>query len=466
MAGSAYLAGLCLLAFGLRAMVVANTQQMGLFADMQEYHDRATHLLNTGALPADAFRVPLFPIFIAAVYRMFGQHLLAVRLAQALLGTITVALTYFIARRIASNKGALCASLVVAVYPALLLYSAYVMAETIFACLAVAALALWGSHRWWTALLAGLAVGAATLTRSVGLALLAGIVLGELWRLVWHASGLAKTAIKGTVPFMADSAIANGLAFGRLALFVIGFAIALAPWVQRNYGLYQRVIPTDTSSGFNVLLGNYPGATGRHPGIPAVEAAAQTYWNTTRNDLERSEIGMQVGRDFVRDNPGRAATLAVLKVGYLFGVEGREHAWGYSHHLQGRRDSSVIWAWGIAIMVSFPVLMTVASIGLWRPGITRSPAAVSIVAIMFAVTLLHVASFGDSRFHLPWIPLVAILAARAVAPREARPWTLARQTILAMWLVGFALLWKDQWAELMTVLPKLAESPVPLGLPY
>ena len=85
---------------------------------------------------------------------------------------------------------------------------------------------------------------------------------------------------------------------------------------------------------------------------------------------------------------------------------------------------------------------------------------------LVAVTALHVASFGDTRFHLPWVPLLAVLAARAFAPLAARPWTLARQTVLAMWLVAFALVWTDQAAELMAVLPTLAESPVPLALPY
>ena len=171
-------------------------------------------------------------------------------------------------------------------------------------------------------------------------------------------------------------------------------------------------------------------------------------------------------RDFVLRHPISAARLALLKIGYLFGVEGREHAWGYSHHLQGRRSPRTVRNWGIALIVSFPLLMTLASVGLWRPGLALSAAGVLALATLITVTVIHVATFGDTRFHLPWVPLLAILAARAFAPLDARPWTLARQTLLAMWLVVFALVWRDQAAELMAVLPKLAESPVPLALPY
>ena len=446
--GAAWLSVICVLAFALRVYVISHMREMGLFADMQEYHDRAMHLLQTGTLTPDAFRVPFFPIFIAGVYKLFGAQLFAVRIAQAVLGTITVALTYAAARRVVSIRGALFAAVIVAFYPALILYSAYTMAEALFTFLALLAIVLWLSRGWWTALAAGLVVGAATLTRSVGLAVLAGILLAEI------------------IVMLRRKALPERVALTRAALLIAGFAVVLAPWVQRNYSLYQRFIPTDTSSGFNALLGNYPGATGRHPGIPAVEAAAKQYWATARNDLERSEIGLRVAREYALENPGRAARLAFLKVAYLFGVEGREHAWGYSYHLQGRRTANVVWVWGVAIIISFPLLMTLGSIGLWRPGLTRSPGAILIVCTLAAATAIHVASFGDTRFHLPWIPLLAILAARAFAPLDARPWTLPRQTVLAMWLVVFALIWKDQAAELMAVLPKLAESPVPLGLPY
>ncbi len=352
----AIVAAILLLAFVFRALVIANTTEVGVFADMQDYNDRARHLLQHGVLWGDAFRVPFFPIFIAGVYALFGQHLLAVRLAQAAVGVLTVALTYVLARRLTTPRGALIAAAIVAVYPALLLYSVYVMAETLFSFLVMLAAALWTNKRVWTALPAGLAVGAATLTRSLGLALLAGIAVSEAWTVLTRRQALDRWML------------------ARVTLMLAGVALALTPWVQRNYALYGRFVPTDSSSGFNALLGNYPGATGRHPGIPAVEAAAQTYWGTARNDVERSDIGLQVARAFVKEHPAQAARLSVAKAGYLLGLEGREHAWGYSHHYQGRRAPPTVWAWGIAIIISFPLVMIAASVGLWRPGLTRESA--------------------------------------------------------------------------------------------
>jgi 4-amino-4-deoxy-L-arabinose transferase-like glycosyltransferase len=443
-----WIGAITVLAFTLRIAVVLNTQQSVLLADMQDYHDRAVHLLNTGTLWPDAFRVPFYPIFVAGVFTLSAHSLIAVRIVQALLGAATVALTFVVAQRVTRKRGALVAALVVAIYPALLLYSVYLMSETLFTFLIVLGLALWAIERPWAALASGLVIGAATLTRSAGLALAAGIALAEAIRLMTARH-------QGTSQMIV-----------RAGLLAGGFVIALAPWVYRNYAIYDRLIPTDTSSGFNALLGNYEGATGRHPGLPAVEAVAHQYWRETRNDLERSDVGLRAARDFVREHPGQAAALAVRKAAYLFGVEGREHAWGYSFHVQGRRNPVTVWAWGIALIASFPVLMTLALIGLLRPGLFYSSIATVIAATLGCATLIHVLSFGDSRFHLPWVPFLAVLAARAFAPLTASPWTTVRQVVLAVILVALSLAWIDQTRELLSVLPRLAASPVPLQLPY
>jgi 4-amino-4-deoxy-L-arabinose transferase-like glycosyltransferase len=444
-----WLAAICVLALMLRVIVIANMLDAKLFADMQEYHDRAMHLLKTGTLFPDAFRVPLYPMFIAAVIKVFGPNLVAVRLAQAVLGTGTVGLTYFLARRVVPPRAALAAAFVVAVYPALLLYSAYLMAETLFSFLVVLTLVLWLKRRVWAAMAAGVVLGAATLTRSVGLALIGGIALVQVWRIV-----IRRDVIDRPAPT-------------RLAALLAGLAVAMTPWVARNYAIYDRFLPTDTSSGFNVLIGNYPGATGRHPGIPAVEAVLREYWSGARNDLERSEIGMRAGRAFVLEHPARAARLALLKIAYLVGVEGREHAWGYSYHVQGKHSAATVRVWGMAIIVSFPLLFLLAMIGFSRPGALTTDAGALIVATLACAVVVHVASFGDTRFHLPWIPLLAVFAGRAFAvmPGNARL-TWPRKAALFVGVMVLTVMWGSQLPELLRILPRLAESEVPLQLPY
>ncbi len=442
------LAGICVVGLALRCLVIGNTLSAGVFSDMQDYYDRAVHLLTTGSLAGDAFRSPLFPVFMAGIWKLFGQTMLAPRLAQAALGTLTVALTYLLARHITTRRGALIAASIVAVYPALLLYSVYLLSETLCSFLVVLGIVLWLDRRQWTGLLAGIVVGAALLTRGAGGGAISGIILAEAYLLLVRREQFNRAkALRG-------------------ALLIVGCSIALGPWVVRNYQIYHRLVLTDTSAGFNVLLGDYPGATGRHPGIPAVNALDRSFWAGAANDLERSDIGLRSAWDFVEHNPARAAHLALHKVGYLLGVEGREHAWLYSYHYQGRRRSAVVWAWGLALLLSFPLLAVPASFGAWRPGLGNSRLGVLLICTFLSVAAIHIVTFGESRFHLPWVPLIALLAARSCADLTKQTWSWRRRVGLALWLCGLAILWGSQVPELLTVLPQLAASPVPLRLPY
>ena len=115
-------------------------------------------------------------------------------------------------------------------------------------------------------------------------------------------------------------------------------------------------------------------------------------------------------------------------------------------------------------MASFPLVMGLATVGLIRPGATRSDAGLLTVTALVCAVVVHVASFGDSRFHLPWIPLLAVFAARALDVESAL--SPARRAVATVCVIALALLWASQLPELLNVLPRLAHSPVPLQLPY
>ena len=104
--------------------------------------------------------------------------------------------------------------------------------------------------------------------------------------------------------------------------------------------------------------------------------------------------------------------------------------------------------------------------------------AAALATILFGTNLFHYATFDSSYSHAYSFFLFASLI-DIVERWDGRP--LVSTSILlgvvaglivltrhtnALVLVCFALLWKDQAAELLNVLPKLAESPVPLQLPY
>lgn len=456
------LLSICVVALLLRLVVVWECAGAGLFSDMQEYYDRARHLIDHGQFYPDAFRPPAYPVFLAALALVFDDHLLiAVRVVQAVLGAASVALTGLLAQRMTGPRAGLIAAAIVAVYPAWLIYPVYIIAETVFTFLTLLGLWLWSRRGYWTAMLAGLVLSIAMQTRAVGIATIAGIAVASVVALVIP---FVVRIRRGSSQTSLDETACTPLAM-RLALLVVTFAIALAPWVVRNARLFDAFIPTDTASGWNFLLGNNPLATGRLE-LDQIPIVSQTYWSRATTDVLRSQIGMQAGMAFIRSNPRQAFMLALRKVGYLLGLEGREHAWTYSFHFHGRRSLAVVWAWGLAILISFPVLMIAALAGIFRPGSTRTSLGVTLIAVLVFAVLVHVGSFGESRFHLPWVPVLAVMASTLWAHRTPAPWSWPRRALFGASVFALVVLWASQAPDLLHRLALLAQSTGPIGLQY
>jgi 4-amino-4-deoxy-L-arabinose transferase-like glycosyltransferase len=180
--------------------------------------------------------VPLYPLFIAGVYGVFGEHKVAVRIAQSLLDLITCVLVGFIAFSLAPLKlkelAALCG---LAIYGFLSWFTVhwtrYLFTETLALFTTVLTISLvivaWrrGSRYW---LLAGITAGLALLARADAVLLVAAIfpllIVGIVRR---HPQALA-----------------------GCALFCLGVGATLCPWIIRNYVAFHVFEPLANEYGF------------------------------------------------------------------------------------------------------------------------------------------------------------------------------------------------------------------------
>lgn len=182
--------------------------------------------------------VPLYPLFIAAVYAIFGEHPLAVRIAQSLVDLITCLLVAFLSFNLAPpalKKPAAIWSLLI--YGCLswftIHWARYVLTETLalfFTTLALAfgTMALKRGRWWWAG--AGLTCGLALLTRPDSILLVLAFVLFLSFQIVRRAPG------------------ANAI---NLLLFCIAIPVILAPWIVRNYVAFQKFQPLASEYGFD-----------------------------------------------------------------------------------------------------------------------------------------------------------------------------------------------------------------------
>lgn len=193
---------------------------------------------------------PGAPLLYGAVYYATGGvHPKAALVLLALLGTVTILLTYLLARRLAGPGAGLVAALLAATYPAFIDNTGRMLAEPVaLVWLPAAMLAfLWASDggRPWRWLAPGALLGLTTLTRPEYLpfvALFALLALARVW--LGHRAGL----LSGLVAAL---------------LLVVAFCGVLAPWTARNYLVLDRFVPVTTGGGKALFVATYLPGSGR-----------------------------------------------------------------------------------------------------------------------------------------------------------------------------------------------------------
>jgi len=208
------------------------------------YRPIAVNILEGNGFSSDAnapFRpseaaAPAYPLFIAAVYAVFGRSVYALTLSQAMLDLATCLLVSFISFNLAAARlksgAALWALMIYGIFawPAIV-WVTRIYAETLtlfFMTLAIAlcALATRDGLRYWFG--AGLACGLAILTRPDSVLLLVAIVLFLLIQLALKHQRRVVSSLFG---------------------FCLAVALTLAPWVMRNYVSLGKFQPLASEYG-------------------------------------------------------------------------------------------------------------------------------------------------------------------------------------------------------------------------
>jgi 4-amino-4-deoxy-L-arabinose transferase-like glycosyltransferase len=316
-----------------------------------------------------AWRAPLYPLLLAAVYAVWDSHV-AVQVVQAVLGAVTVILIYLLTRRL-HPAAALVAGWLAVAYEPLVASTNEVMTEVLFTMLLVAgvAAAIEARHRraWYWPAAAGILVGLAALTRPVGLLAVPAILAVSAWE---DFSG--RRAWQRWAPF------AGLLSAGLLA--------AMLPWTLRNAAVLGAFVPVSTHGGFVVARSN-----AEHPDWRQAQGwqIDEKTFDTYPGEVERDRHWMDQGMRWIADHPViwlRLGAERFLRFWYVF-----------------RPD------YNAAFVIIVPFLLA----GLWNRG--RDPgfrhlSAVSALSIAVFCLILY----GSTRFRLPLEAFFLVFAASAV----------------------------------------------------
>lgn len=377
--------------------------------DEHEYLTLAANLaegrgFTYGAAPAEGeerfSRPPLYPVFLAFLARTplreddRASAIRRAKVAQAFFGAASVLLVGRLALAAGPPAGVV-AAFIAALYPPLIWITAFVWSETLYSALALAAAlalarAVEGARNGSSAppptgrlVLAGVAAGAAALTRSMGLVFTA---FAAVW-LVW------------------------GRPVRAALVFLVAAGLTIAPWSLSTSLVHGRPILVAADGGVNFWIGNHPLSPGEGDmaANPAIKTANRAF-RERHAGLTPEALEPFYWRDAWRNIAERPLWWLGLMARKMF------YLWvpvGPSYTLHSRR-------YYVASVLSYGLLLPLALAGIGR--LRRRGARPAAAFLLAGSTLLaELAFFPSERYRIPVVdPVLVMCAAAWIAARLAR----------------------------------------------
>jgi len=384
-------------------------------SDERDFNGIAVGLVTSGEFSEggtpSSMRPPLYPAFLATVYLLFGvENYQAVRTIQAAMGLALSVAVYLLAKRMYSVRAGVWAAAFCCFYPSLLFSANFLLTETLFSLLlATACLALHqffhGGYRLTWLGCFGILWGLASLTRSV-LWLLPPFVFVFM---LWAATGLPwyRRVLVGVVP-------------------LVFFALTIAPWSIRNTQVQKTFVAIDNQGGRNFMMGNYEytplwrawdavGVGGDQAWYAVLAREYPEFFSLTQG--QRDSLAMKRGLKFIVAHPLLTLKRSVIKFFNFWQLE-REVPAGLSRGYWGNLPPLAVWMIALLICASYAGGIWAALFGAVMAPPSDRRMYVFVLLVTGLVCAVHTIVFGHSRYHLPLMPLLLILAAGAVVNRQ------------------------------------------------
>jgi 4-amino-4-deoxy-L-arabinose transferase-like glycosyltransferase len=346
-----------------------------------------------------ADHAPLTEISQAPTAVLFGRSVLALRLVQAVYGTLGVVAVALLARRVAdSDRVALWAALVAALYPNLWAADGVIMAETLTVLLV--AVLLWAVYGFLDhpdgrrALLVGALAGLAALSRAE----------------------LALVGVLAFVPVAVRVAQPWSRRLGHLGLAALAGVVVLAPWTVYNAGRFDEPVLVSTNDGLTLIGANCDRQyDGPDPGLWDIACLPPGSF-TDAQSQDQSAVNLDYRRlamDYAWANKGELPRVAAIRVARTWSLYDPASMIRYNQN-EGR-EPPVGWAGFVSFWLLVP--FAVGGAVLLRG---RGRALWPLLSTIVVVTLVSALFYGLLRFRAPAEVTLVVLAAVAMAELQAR----------------------------------------------
>ena len=359
--------------------ILAVSSQKALSHDAAEYEATALSILNDGIYGEDktptSFRPPLYPSFLALIYRIFGHSYLAVRVVQAILGALTCIVIYFIALELIDRNAALISGLLAAVNISFIKSTEHFLTELIatflISLIVFSLIKLKRSSSLSKQAFVGLLAGLIALTRSETLFFLP-FVYGVWLCLVCLKKYSLKVFLK------------------NVSVTLCVFLSIISLWTFRNWRLHHAFVPITTSVGIN-LYSSYRPPQGKLFGFTANDDTVKLSGRLS-SEVEQSKFLLKETFKFIRANLDKLPRLEFLKFAFFWSI--------FDWEIIGNG----VYNFSFGFMLPFFVWGVVL-------GLKKRKHYLLIYAPILYFQITTLLLYGSPRFRIPCEPFIIIFSA-------------------------------------------------------
>jgi 4-amino-4-deoxy-L-arabinose transferase-like glycosyltransferase len=347
----------------------------------------------TAALP------PLYPLFVGEIFKLFGIYTKASALVilaiQSVISAITVIPIYYIATRAFGARVARYAGWTWAFFPYAIAISAGTIWSTSLSALMFALLLWFAFHLeegagWLAWIDLGMLAGLIGLNNPTILPLVAVLV-------IWVWVQLRREGKKCVPQALVAALIA---------------ALCIAPWVVRNYRVFNKFIPMRSNLGLHMYVGNTLDTSEYwHAELDPPHSPRELNEMMRMGEIAYMAHKKQQAFAFIKQHPGVYAYLCFKRV-----VDFWTGIWNLSpKYLKDNLGESLSIPLSTAVSIF-------AFIGLWRAFKRDRDTAWAFALCLIVYPLLYYMTTYEIPYRHPLDPLLVILAAAGVwgVPKESQ----------------------------------------------
>jgi tetratricopeptide (TPR) repeat protein len=342
------------------------------------------------------FMGPLYPYFLAIVYRIGGPDLLLVKIIQSILGGLTAGATFLLARECFGVVAGLVAGMLAALYVPFVFYDNSILFPVLATLLNV--LMLYFLCR--------------AVRRGQTYAYLAAGLLAGL-------SAAGNASVLAFMPLAALLLLARrGPAIGErtrgVLILAAGIAVVVLPITIRNYAVGGDFVPLTSNAGINLYIGNNARSTGAYVKPERLDVYTDPEGRTlAEEDLGRPLRPSEVSRwwmgraaDYVRQDPGGFAFNLIRKAFLFWSV----YEVPQIEHLPfEKRYSAILRIPSPTFGIICPLAVIGMALSLRR---IREAWLPFLFSMVYSATII--AFFVVARYRLPVVPVLMAFAGYAV----------------------------------------------------